>query len=231
MSILQEYEKIKKDVGQEIWDSIEDYIDYHHPELFLSDIIYNKDNWQEFEKWFYKEKKQIDVNVLSAWETDYDDYKANIELTRGNNKLGNVIVSYAEGTIRYLANNLDKELTEKEIKMAFNRLALDDFESYLKLPIISKCSKLLQSIYDCVCQSDSAMCHITEDDWLEYYSNEYSQRDLDILENEINKYNLNDCVVIEEDGYKIVGYGDLETMFIDDRNIIIENNYESEMGI
>ena len=46
-----------------------------------------------------------------------------------------------------------------------------------------------------------------------------------------NKYNLNDCVVIEEDGYKIVGYGDLETMFIDDRNINIENNYESEMGI
>ena len=176
-------------------------------------------------------KKQIDVNVLSAWKTDYDDYKANIELTRGNNKLGNVIVSYAEGTIRYLANNLDKELTEEEIKMAFNRLALDDFESYLKLPKISKCSKLLQSIYDCVCQSDSAMCHITEDDWLEYYSNEYSQRDLDILENEINKYNLNDCVVIEEDGYKIVGYGDLETMFIDDRNINIENNYESEMGI
>ena len=214
MSILQEYERIKKDVGQEKWDSIEDYIDYHHPELFLSDIIYNKNNWQEFEKWFYKEKKQIDVNVLSAWKTDYDDYKANIELTRGNNKLGNVIVSYAEGTIRYLANNLDKELTED-----------------LKLPKISKCSKLLQSIYDCVCQSDSTMCHITEDDWLEYYSNEYSQRDLDILENEINKYNLNDCVVIEEDGYKIVGYGELETMFIDDRNINIENNYESEMGI
>ena len=51
------------------------------------------------------------------------------------------------------------------------------------------------------------------------------------ISNEKNKYNLNDCVVIEEDGYKIVGYGDLETMFIDDRNINIENNYESEMGI
>ena len=59
----------------------------------------------------------------------------------------------------------------------------------------------------------------------------YKEGILEILENEINKYNLNDCVVIEEDGYKIVGYGDLETMFIDDRNINIENNYESEMGI
>ena len=71
MSILQEYEKIRKDIGEEKWRGIDTYINAHHPELRLDQIIYNSNNWIDFEKWFNKEIKVVNVNVLDVWETDY----------------------------------------------------------------------------------------------------------------------------------------------------------------
>ena len=54
LNIFQEYEEIKKMVGKEKWESIDEYINKMHPELRLDQIIYNSNNWIEFEKWFYK---------------------------------------------------------------------------------------------------------------------------------------------------------------------------------
>ena len=227
MSILQEYERIKKDVGQEKWDSIEDYIDYHHPELFLSDIIYNKNNWQEFEKWFYKEKKQIDVNVLSAWKTDYDDFRCLAELKKGQIELGNIIASYDENTIRNLTNNLNGNLEEKELKNAMAVLVASDFDKYSNLPKISNCSKLLIDIYDNVVSSDASMCHIDNEDWKYYLEEGYTEKDILDLAKEIKKNNLEDVIEIDNGEYKIIGYSDLETKFIDDREI--SSNKEIEM--
>ena len=50
-----------------------------------------------------------------------------------------------------------------------------------------------------------------------------------LLEKEIKKYELDEVIGIGDGGYKIVGYGDLETRFIDDRDL--EINKESELEI
>ena len=44
----------------------------------------------------------------------------------------------------------------------------------------------------------------------------YRQR---FINNEIKKYKLDDVIEVDTGEYVIVGYGDLETRFIDDRNV------------
>ena len=229
MSIFQDFERAKKQIGEEKWNSIDTYINNHHPELLLDQIIYNPDNWLEFEKWYDKEIKNISVNVTGVWKTDYDDIRAFAEIGKGEIKLGNVIASYDEDTIRNITGNLKEPLGDREQINAFAVLIASSFDRYANLPKISKCSKLLQSIYDDVCQSDSTMCHITEEEWNEYYIDDYSEKDLEVLEEEIKKYGLDEVIGIGDGEYKIVGYGDLETRFIDDRDL--EINKESELEI
>lgn len=50
MSILQDYEKIRKSIGEEKYNNIEQYLK-EHIELFLSDIYYRESEWNKFEKW------------------------------------------------------------------------------------------------------------------------------------------------------------------------------------
>lgn len=229
MSIFQDFERAKRQIGEEKWNSIDTYINNYHPELLLDQIIYNPDNWLEFEKWYDKEIKNINVNITDLWETDYDDIRAFAEIGKGKIKLGNIIASYDEDTIRNITGNLKEPLKDKEQINAFAVLIASSFDRYANLPKISGCSKLLQSIYDDVCQSDSTMCHITEEDWNEYYIDEYLEEDIEILKEEIKKYGLDEVIVVGEGDYKIVGYGNLETKFIDDRNL--EKNIESELEI
>ena len=65
MSILQEYEEIKKYIGEEKWDNIDNYINDIHSELRLDQIIYSSENWLNYEKWFYKKVKEYSVDVQS----------------------------------------------------------------------------------------------------------------------------------------------------------------------
>lgn len=51
MSILQEYEQIRKDIGETTYDAIEKYLELR-PELLLSDIYYKKEEWDQFNKWY-----------------------------------------------------------------------------------------------------------------------------------------------------------------------------------
>lgn len=229
MSIFQDFERAKRQIGEEKWNSIDMYINNYHPELLLDQIIYNPDNWLEFEKWYDKEIKNINVNITDVWKTDYDDIRAFAEIGKGEIKLGNIIASFDEDTIRNITGNLKEPLKDKEQINAFAVLITSSFDRYANLPKISGCSKLLQSIYDDVCQSDSTMCHITEEDWNEYYIDEYLEEDIEILKEEIKKYGLDEVIVVGEGDYKIVGYGNLETKFIDDRNL--EKNIESELEI
>ena len=227
MSILQEYEEIKKYVGIEKWNSIDTYIKHYKPNLRLDQIIYNSSNWIEFENWFNKEIKLVNVNVIDVWETDYDDFRCLAELKKGQIELGNIIASYDENTIRNLTNNLNGNLEEKELKNAMAVLVASDFDKYSNLPKISICSKLLVDIYDNVASSDSSMCHIDSEDWKYYLDEGYTEKDILNLAKEIKKNNLKDVIEIDNGEYKIVGYADLETKFIDDREI--SSNKEIEM--
>ncbi len=55
MSILQDYEKHRKLIGQKLIDAISVYIDHLGKmgiSILYSDIIYKKTEWQKFEKWY-----------------------------------------------------------------------------------------------------------------------------------------------------------------------------------
>lgn len=53
MSILQEYEEIKKDMGSTRYDAIGDYLNEvnkdRDSELFLSDILYKKAEYEKYD--------------------------------------------------------------------------------------------------------------------------------------------------------------------------------------
>ena len=54
------------------------------------------------------------------------------------------------------------------------------------------------------------MCHITSEDWKEYYSEHYSEKDLDDLENEIKKYGLEEVVEVFDGEYAIYAEKNIE---------------------
>ena len=59
MSILQEYEEIRKDMGATRYDAIGDYLNEVNKnldsELFLSDVLYKEKEYKKFESWFNKQ--------------------------------------------------------------------------------------------------------------------------------------------------------------------------------
>ena len=75
------------------------------------------------------------------------------------------------------------------------------------------------------------MCHISNEDWNDYYMDKYTDENIKNLEIEIKKYGLDEVICIDDGEYKIIGYGDLETRFNDDRNInsLDMNNEEMEL--
>ncbi len=54
MSILQEYEKIRKSIGEEKYNHIEQFLELN-PNYLLSDVYYKEKVWDEFEQWESKE--------------------------------------------------------------------------------------------------------------------------------------------------------------------------------
>ena len=245
MSILQEYEEIRKKIGREKFDAIDKYLKKICPQknyakyekelkkicrlpyeqwideemklrqkykiIFLSDILYKNQEWDKYEKRFNEEYKNRKIEILGTWDSDFDDIRCNAILYQNNEMIANVIVSYDKKDL--------EEVDDKNINEKLQLLIYSDFDKYTTLPKISKCSKLLQQIYDDVCYSESSMCHIDEEDWDLQYSEDYTEDDINELQMEIIKYHLNDVIGIDDGEYKIVGYGDLETRFNDDRKI------------
>ena len=50
MSILQEYEQFRKEMGEERYSHIEAFLEAYKNYL-LSDVYYSQDVWKEFEAW------------------------------------------------------------------------------------------------------------------------------------------------------------------------------------
>lgn len=229
MSILQEYEEIKKIIGKEKWSSIDTYINTYKQDIILNQIIYNPHNFNEFNNWFYENIKLLKVEVSNVWDSDYGDVCCNATLYKNGEKLAKINTSYDDYSIKY-NNGFSKEpVSEEEMKNNFKALIYEKFNFYINLPKISTCSKLLQNIYDNVCLSDASMCHISNDDWNKYYLQDYSEKDIDFLEDEIDKYGLHHLIGIGDEGYKIIGYGNLEIKFNDDRESEIRNESEIEL--
>lgn len=255
MSILQDYEKAREIIGAEKYDAISKYLEKICPQenvdnyykglnlvmqkppenwqkeviklrnefniTLLSDILHQQEEWEKFDKWFNEEYKQRNIKILSVWESDFDDVRCNAILYQHNKPIANIIVS-AES---YIINNLTN-YNGKNTEKGFKQFIYNNFDDYMKLPKISKCSKLLQEIYDFVKASDSTMCHITDEDWQNFYADKYSEKDIEKLKQEITQYNLDDIISLNEGEYKIVGYGNLETCFNDDRKLVKNKDLE-----
>lgn len=56
----------------------------------------------------------------------------------------------------------------------------------------------------------------------------FNEIDIIKLKEEIKKYNLEDVITLNNYEYKVIGWGDLETRFNDDRNIERNKNKDKE---
>lgn len=250
MSILQEYEETRAILGKDMYDAISKYLDKvsppqkyddymkeldkykelkgqqyidkleelkkKHGVILLSDVLNKYEEWEKYEKWYYEDYKKLSAEILSAWVSDYDDVRYNAILYRNNKPVANIIGDCYYPAWKDELNNLPK----------FKKLVYSGYERFLKLPKASKCSSLLQEIYDTVCESDNSMCYITDEDWKELYADRYTEKDIERLKQEVKKYKLDKYITFNEGGYKILGYGDLEMCLNDDRAITKEKDME-----
>ncbi len=158
--------------------------------------------------------KRYEYEVLNYWNDSDDLYVHYLVFDNKNKRKADCIDYYNISDIGYNYNSLTNAEIEESLLENIEKNNGIEF----KYPKVSNLSKLLKYIYDSVCNSDSNMCHIDYDDWntmKEDYNLE--ENDIKILEDEIKKYNLNDLITIDLDGYKICGYGCLQTSFNDDR--------------
>lgn len=158
------------------------------------------------------------VNVVYIWETDFKDIQAYIETDKGNfvasyedNMLSNILGIYTDDLYDLIGKNDFDSLKE-----VFKVLVLEEKESYFKLPKLSKCSNLLQKLFETVLESDSGMFFYEYEDWQD---DGRTEEELNILEKEIKKYGLQEVIGIKENDCIITCYSDLITRFIDDRGI------------
>lgn len=161
-------------------------------------------------------EKNISVKILNLWLSDYGDIRCNASISVNGKEKANFITSFERDYYPDWKNSQNDY--KEEIK--------DEWEKYLHLPKISKCSKLMQEIYDNVCESEATMCHITNDDWKELYADRFTNKDITKLKEEVKKYKLDDVITFDDAEYKIIGWGNLETSFNDDRKL--ERNKEME---
>lgn len=222
MSILQEYEQIRREMGEKKYDSIEKYLETHS-DILLSDILYKPEHYINFDKWYNWKILNRKVRVNSIYETSFDDVRCDAVLYQNDKAIANIIASYDANEMNFRCNN-DPNLAKEALRVSI----LDDFDKYIELPKISKCSKLLQDIYDDVCQSDTSMCHISEDDWNEFYNEDFTEKDVDNLKREVKELGLQEVITFDDSEYRIVGWGDLETRFNDDR--YLQEKVKDERG-
>lgn len=101
---------------------------------------------------------------------------------------------------------------------SINNIVRRKWWNWFKLPKASELSPLLRYIYDRVCESEDNMCHIDYNDWEELKEEEdFLEEDINVLEQEIEKYNLHDYITLDDGEYKICGYGGLQCFVNDDR--------------
>lgn len=158
------------------------------------------------------------VNVKYIWETGFKDIQAYIKTDKGNfvasyedNMLSNILGIYTDDLYDLIGKNDFDSLKE-----VFKVLVLEDKESYFKLPKLSKCSNLLQELFENVLDSDSGMFFYEYEDWED---DGRTEEELNILEKEIKKYGLQEVIEIKENDCIITCYSDLITRFIDDRGV------------
>lgn len=152
--------------------------------------------------------------LLNYWN-DQDDLYVNYTLENlETNEIANCINYYNTSDIGCDYNSASEEIIENSLQ----RLIEEGKGLEFNMPKVSELSSLLKYIYDRVCESESNMCHIDYSEWEELKDDyDFLDEDINILKDEVKKYNLDDLLTIDDGEYKICSYGCLQTMFNDDR--------------
>lgn len=152
MSILQEYENIRKDMGSTRFDAIGDYLEEvnnnRDNELFLSDVLYKEKEYIKFEEWFYKQIKPFTLfkneNNISML-LNVENFKSEMFKSRnGDGIYGNgydwdsLVRTYVECKLPHLSNKLtyDSEngmlCVDMQNQKQFDELAYNIAKDYKK---------------------------------------------------------------------------------------------------
>ncbi len=135
MSILREYEEIKKELGEKEWNSIEEYVD-KHDDIYLSDVLYKEKEYNKFSNW--KDRKYIKETTDKVWNNvnqilqndEYQNFKVDYIMIdkKDENKSFAIISNYDEIASISLE---DKELRLiPEYDYNFDTYFLEDVHCY-----------------------------------------------------------------------------------------------------
>lgn len=61
MSLLQEYEQIRKEMGEDQWSLIETYLTEVRPDLRLDEVLYKEEKYNDFAAWASGEHNELDI--------------------------------------------------------------------------------------------------------------------------------------------------------------------------
>ncbi|MDO5568575.1 MAG: hypothetical protein Q4G04_00480 [bacterium] len=214
--------EIKK-VVSELQEQCNDFLSYidssnecAYSDRMLEDIIKKGNYLSELYEINFSNKK---INNKYEYEIDYycndnDDLYVGYFVT--NNETSNriqCIECYNTSDLKCNYNNS----SPREIEIELLDMISENNGEEFNLPKISGASHILKFVFDSVNQSEANMCHITDEEWEELKDDEiFIDYDINILKNEIKEYGLSDYITIDSDGYKICGYGGLQTRFIND---------------
>lgn len=163
-----------------------------------------------------------EYNILNYWRDNDELYVNYIISNIQNNQQANVIEYYniSDLACDYVTSN------DAEIKENLKKLVVQNKGLEFNLPKVSEISALLKYVYNTVCESESNMCHITSEDWIDLVDEyHFDDNDISILKDEIEKYDIGNYITIDSDGYVICGYGGLQACF---NNNLVERNDEYE---
>lgn len=247
MSILQEYEEIRRDMGEKKFDSIDEYLKTICPNERIIDynkkvnklIRDNPDNW--FDK-IDNLKKNMNITMLDdvlykkeewmKYNVWYNQNKLNRSLkiltvydTDFDDKRVNAILYENNKEIANIIYSFEDtiDLYPKQDGVIpgymLENMLYDNWDYLKNLPKITKCSKLLQHIYKDVKEGETNMYFMDKEDF-EWYQEKYHDKNALVnLQKDIDKYGLKNVLEINNNDYVITVYGDFETMFNDDRNL------------
>lgn len=153
--------------------------------------------------------------LLNYWNDSDDLYVNYIVEDLESHKKANVINYFNTSDIGCNYNTASIEVIESSLYKLIKKNNGVEFN----MPKVSELSPLLKYVYDCVCNSESNMCHIDYNEWEELKDyNDFIEEDIATLKKEIDKCNLDDYITIDDGEYKICGYGGLQCCFNDDRD-------------
>lgn len=170
--------------------------------------------------------EMINIKINSIAELDEDFYLATYSLFKNEDELGRVSVEVSLDEISEYAQTQPFILNDSNINDAFKNYLDLHYSELVTLPYISEASPLLRDIFNRVIgdQEEPTMCFITEDEFFE----EYTEVDLRNLQEEVQKYNLEDVICFEYDDL-ITAFKGLSSRFIDDSYVLEKDSSKDEM--